>query len=114
MNLGAWMQNLIERVTYFTTWTNTNKQPVSIWLGAFTFPSSFLTSVLQVHKSKQSIYYRQSNSLLRAYYSYYSLSFTLQNESKQFSMQIDILNWEFEPISTPLSDLIVPPNVHNI
>lgn len=48
MNLGAWMQNLIERVKYFTFWTNTNEQPVSIWLGAFTFPTSYLIGVLQV------------------------------------------------------------------
>lgn len=48
MNLGAWMQNLTERVEYFTSWTNTNEQPVSIWLGAFVFPTSFLTGVLQV------------------------------------------------------------------
>ncbi|XP_025208084.1 dynein heavy chain 2, axonemal-like [Melanaphis sacchari] len=53
MNLGAWMQNLIERVKYFTTLINTNQQPVSIWLGAFTSPTSFLTCIL-LNESKQS------------------------------------------------------------
>lgn len=55
MTLGAWFQNLIERVKYFTTWTNSSQQPVSIWLGAFMFPSSFLTSVLQVRKHASSL-----------------------------------------------------------
>lgn len=48
MNLGAWMQNLIERVKYFTTLVNTNQQPVTIWLGAFTSPTAFLTCILLV------------------------------------------------------------------
>lgn len=48
MNLGAWMENLIERVKYFTTLVNTSQQPVSIWLGAFTSPTSLLTCILLV------------------------------------------------------------------
>lgn len=50
MGLGEWMQNLIERVKYFTTWASTCQQPTLIWLGAFTFPKGFLTSILQVRK----------------------------------------------------------------
>ncbi|VVC43185.1 Dynein heavy chain, domain-2,Dynein heavy chain domain,Dynein heavy chain, domain-1,Dynein heavy chain, P- [Cinara cedri] len=87
MNLAAWTQNLMERVKYFNTWAITNQQPVSVWLGAFVFPSSFLTSILQ-------------------------------NESKNSSVQIDLLNWQFIPITTPLNDLTIPPNkgvyIHNL
>lgn len=50
MNLGAWMQNLIERVKYFTTLINTSQPPVSIWLGAYTSPTSFLTCILLVQQ----------------------------------------------------------------
>ncbi|XP_060835340.1 dynein axonemal heavy chain 2-like [Rhopalosiphum padi] len=87
MNLGAWMQNLIERVKYFTTLINTSQQPVSIWLGAFTSPASFLTCILL-------------------------------NESKESSVQIDLLSWEFIPMQTSVNDLIKPPDkgvyIHNL
>ncbi|CAI6360698.1 unnamed protein product [Macrosiphum euphorbiae] len=87
MNLGAWMQNLIERVKYFTTLVNTSQQPVSIWLGAFTSPTAFLTCILL-------------------------------SESKQTSVQIDLLSWEFIPIPTSVNDLLNPPDkgvyIHNL
>ncbi|XP_008181522.3 dynein heavy chain 2, axonemal [Acyrthosiphon pisum] len=87
MNLGAWMKNLIERVKYFTTLVNASQQPVSIWLGAFTSPTAFLTCILL-------------------------------SESKQSSVQIDLLSWEFIPIPISENDLLNPPDkgvyIHNL
>ncbi|KAG8236115.1 hypothetical protein J437_LFUL000478 [Ladona fulva] len=46
--LGSWVQDLIQRVDYFSQWAVTLKAPVLFWLGAFTFPSALLTAVLQI------------------------------------------------------------------
>ncbi|XP_050431508.1 dynein axonemal heavy chain 2 [Adelges cooleyi] len=55
MNLGAWTQDLIERVSYFTIWANTVRPPVLFWLGAYTFPTGFLTAVLQIESRSTSV-----------------------------------------------------------
>lgn len=49
MPLGAWILDLIERFNYFTVWSNKLQPPVLFWLGAFTYPTSFLTAVLQAN-----------------------------------------------------------------
>lgn len=46
--LGSWTRDLIVRVKHFETWAATLKQPVFFWLSAYTFPTGFLTAVLQV------------------------------------------------------------------
>lgn len=47
MNLGSWTQDLIERVNHFTVWAEKIHPPILFWLGAYTYPTSFLTAVLQ-------------------------------------------------------------------
>lgn len=49
MPLGAWTQDLTERVNHFTTWATRIHPPVLFWLGAYTYPTGFLTAVLQAN-----------------------------------------------------------------
>lgn len=53
--LGAWIRDLIQRVQYFKGWAITTHPPNFFWLGAFTFPTSFLTAVLQTHSRLQKV-----------------------------------------------------------
>lgn len=45
--LGAWTRDLINRVEYFANWAQTTHPPLLFWLAAYTFPTGFLTAVLQ-------------------------------------------------------------------
>ena len=45
--LGSWTRDLISRVEHFSTWAETTHPPLLFWLSAFTFPTGFLTAVLQ-------------------------------------------------------------------
>ncbi|XP_034231069.1 dynein heavy chain 2, axonemal [Thrips palmi] len=47
MPLGSWTRDLILRVEHFSHWAETTHPPVLFWLAAFTFPTGFLTAVLQ-------------------------------------------------------------------
>ncbi|KAJ3375748.1 Dynein heavy chain 2, axonemal [Allomyces arbusculus] len=44
--LAAWIRDLNQRVEFFADWAH-GTEPKSYWLGAFTFPTGFLTAVLQ-------------------------------------------------------------------
>ncbi|KAJ3217500.1 Dynein heavy chain 2, axonemal [Dinochytrium kinnereticum] len=44
--LAAWTRDLILRVEHFAEWSK-GSEPKLFWLGAFTFPTGFLTAVLQ-------------------------------------------------------------------
>ncbi|XP_008209980.1 dynein heavy chain 2, axonemal [Nasonia vitripennis] len=46
-SLGAWTRDLVLRVEHFSKWAETTQPPVLFWLAAFTFPTGFLTAVLQ-------------------------------------------------------------------
>lgn len=46
--LGSWTRDLIQRVEHFSKWAQTGHPPKIFWLAAFTFPTSYLTAVLQV------------------------------------------------------------------
>lgn len=46
MPLGAWTKDLSKRVNFFRKWLEKG-EPTCFWLGRFTYPSSFLTAVLQ-------------------------------------------------------------------
>lgn len=48
--LGSWTRDLIQRLEHFSKWAQTGHPPKIFWLAAFTFPTSFLTAVLQVHR----------------------------------------------------------------
>lgn len=45
--LGAWTRDLINRVEHFANWAQTTHPPLLFWLAAYTFPTGFLTAVLQ-------------------------------------------------------------------
>ncbi|CAB0007849.1 unnamed protein product [Nesidiocoris tenuis] len=47
LSLGSWSRDLIHRVDHFSRWANTLTAPLAFWLSAFTFPTGFLTAVLQ-------------------------------------------------------------------
>ena len=46
--LAAWMRDLIERIAMFTDWAVTHSPPKIFWMSAFSFPTGFLTALLQV------------------------------------------------------------------
>lgn len=45
--LGSWTRDLINRVEHFANWAKTTHPPLLFWLAAYTFPTGFLTAVLQ-------------------------------------------------------------------
>ncbi|XP_014276767.1 dynein axonemal heavy chain 2 isoform X2 [Halyomorpha halys] len=45
--LGSWTRDLVARVTFFTDWSKTIRTPITFCLAYFTFPTGFLTAVLQ-------------------------------------------------------------------
>nr|XP_034179953.1 dynein heavy chain 2, axonemal [Osmia lignaria] len=45
--LGAWTRDLVNRTEHFSEWAQTTHPPLLFWLAAFTFPTGFLTAVLQ-------------------------------------------------------------------
>ncbi|XP_053977121.1 dynein axonemal heavy chain 2 [Hylaeus volcanicus] len=45
--LGAWTRDLVSRVEHFNEWARTTHPPLLFWLAAYTFPTGFLTAVLQ-------------------------------------------------------------------
>lgn len=49
--LGSWTRDLIQRLEHFSKWAQTGHPPKIFWLAAFTFPTSYLTAVLQVNNS---------------------------------------------------------------
>ncbi|CAG5135627.1 unnamed protein product, partial [Candidula unifasciata] len=46
--LAAWAKDLVNRVDLFDKWAASARPPWVFWLSAFTFPSGFLTAVLQM------------------------------------------------------------------
>lgn len=48
--LGSWTRDLVARVEHFAVWAETTHPPLLFWLSAYTFPTGFLTAVLQVPK----------------------------------------------------------------
>ncbi|XP_066933177.1 dynein axonemal heavy chain 2-like [Clytia hemisphaerica] len=45
--LASWTRDLVQRVEHFDKWATTAHPPVIFWMSAFTFPTGFLTAVLQ-------------------------------------------------------------------
>ena len=45
--LDAWMRELVVRVQQLADWAHSSP-PAVFWLGGFTYPTGFLTAVLQV------------------------------------------------------------------
>jgi dynein heavy chain len=45
--LGSWMRDLILRIEQLSNWAVTGQQPLIFWPSGFSFPTGFLTAVLQ-------------------------------------------------------------------
>lgn len=60
--LGSWTRDLVMRVEHFSIWADTTRPPILFWLAAYTFPTGFLTAVLQV---KNYLLYMYSFKLLQ-------------------------------------------------
>nr|CAD7568025.1 unnamed protein product [Timema californicum] len=45
--LGSWTRDLMQRVEHFGHWAQSMHPPLFFWLAAYTFPTGFLTAVLQ-------------------------------------------------------------------
>ncbi|KAL9923028.1 dynein heavy chain 2, axonemal kl-2 [Glossina fuscipes fuscipes] len=45
--LAAWSRDLVFRIEHFAQWARTLRPPTLFWLAAYTFPTGFITAVLQ-------------------------------------------------------------------
>ncbi len=45
--LAAWTRDLVSRVEQFEKWATSAHPPLVYWLSGFSFPTGFLTAVLQ-------------------------------------------------------------------
>ncbi|XP_078057018.1 dynein axonemal heavy chain 2 [Mustelus asterias] len=53
--LGAWTRDLVHRVDQLAKWAESTHPPVIFWISGFTFPTGFLTAVLQLAARKNTI-----------------------------------------------------------
>ncbi|XP_038624757.1 dynein heavy chain 2, axonemal [Tachyglossus aculeatus] len=53
--LAAWTRDLALRVDQFAQWANRARPPVLFWLSGFTFPTGFLTAVLQASARQNNV-----------------------------------------------------------
>ena len=51
--LGSWMQHFSRRHKQYTTWINTGKDPVCMWLSGLHIPESYLTALIQTTCRRQ-------------------------------------------------------------
>lgn len=45
--LASWTRDLLQRVDQLAKWSETARAPTIFWMSGFTFPTGFLTAVLQ-------------------------------------------------------------------
>lgn len=106
--LGAWSRDLIQRIDQLQLWATSLKPPVKFWLSGFTFPTGFLTAVLQVNNSeclKISIFYGNNFQKLILL----MLFNTLQTTARKYGISIDSLVWEFSVSTIDSANILVPP-----
>ncbi|KAG9346625.1 hypothetical protein JZ751_006936 [Albula glossodonta] len=53
--LASWTRDLCQRVEQFARWAQTSHPPTLFWLSGFTFPTGFLTAVLQASARQHNI-----------------------------------------------------------
>ena len=76
--LANWMKDLVERYNFFGKWVSEGMHVV-FWIGAFTYPTGFTTSLLQRFSRKKD------------------------------SPSIDRLEFDFTPINRDVKDMVDPP-----
>ena len=47
--LAAWTRDLVQRMEQLSQWASTSHAPTIFWMSGFTFPTGFLTAVLQTY-----------------------------------------------------------------
>jgi len=53
--LAAWTRDLVQRVEQLAKWAQTAHPPTIFWMSGFTFPTGFLTAVLQTSARQNSV-----------------------------------------------------------
>ena len=53
--LGSWVSDLLDRITFFTTWLNDRKAPNVFWISGFYFTQAFITATLQNYARKHNL-----------------------------------------------------------
>jgi len=54
-SLPAWFDDLCQRMNFFHSWVESQRQPAVYWISAFSYPTAFLTAVLQKTARKEQI-----------------------------------------------------------
>jgi dynein heavy chain len=65
--LPAWFQDLRQRMNFFNSWVENQRQPIIYWISAFSYPTAFLTAVLQRTARKDQVrvlYFSGDNFLI--------------------------------------------------
>ena len=71
--LGAWTRDLVLRVEQFAKWAETAHPPTIFWMSGFTFPTGFLTAVLQTSARANAVMLFRQRFFLVAIYEFGSL-----------------------------------------
>ena len=53
--LAAWTRDLVSRMEQLSQWAATSHPPAIFWMSGFTFPTGFLTAVLQTYARANSV-----------------------------------------------------------
>ena len=59
--LAAWTRDLVARMEQISKWASTGAPPTLFWPSGFTFPTGFLTAVLQTTARKNNVSPSRSN-----------------------------------------------------
>lgn len=109
--LASWTRDLAVRVEQFETWASRARPPVLFWLSGFTFPTGFLTAVLQSAARQNNVSIQsRGGSLGTCIHSFSSLgaSFIVAFNPQ---ISVDSLSWEFIVSTVDDSNLVYPPKV---
>jgi dynein heavy chain len=63
--LGAWTRDLVARVEQLSKWAVTAHAPTIFWMSGFTFPTGFLTAVLQTSARQNNVSHSQKQIFKR-------------------------------------------------
>ncbi|XP_076454460.1 dynein axonemal heavy chain 2-like [Babylonia areolata] len=53
--LGSWTRDLVQRMDQLSKWAETSHPPTIFWMSGFTFPTGFLTAVLQTYARSRKV-----------------------------------------------------------
>lgn len=110
--LAAWTRDLALRVEQFELWASRARPPVIFWLSGFTFPTGFLTAVLQSSARQNNVSPWEVVQGLDAgdmWLLYFSGILPYSHLQSQIS--VDALSWEFIVSTVDDSNLVYPPKV---